>query len=419
MRGGMSGPLHLCGGLSLYLRNGKIGVFDLSKEESAEEPLEEAVSWESASSDVISKRLADEHGLDSLVLGTGLLTYSFVPAAAAGLIRGRPDDDGRERIAPILGFAGSELKLSGFDFIVLKGKAKAPGYLWIRDGVMEFVQAPDMLQIDSWKRIDRIRSDQGDNEIHVIANGPWGDAGIGSSQFVIDYWGGEDKVGLGADLGRMGLTAIAFRGMGEFEVAEPEGHFEDAILLMREQIERLGKNYGLASYAQVADREDFKKIVHRNVACYGCPFPCRSFAKVREDPNEFRLLTKEPGYLHFDVPALEKAFEVGLDARAATEALISCAKAGAEPVRALSAAMSKAGVSVESLKKVLEEVPAARAAPQIDHPPGNFERSFEDPGDYRRCLGLGLCPRYWAKAGFDMVQIQAFSEAALSRVLED
>ena len=414
----MSGPLHLCGGLNLYLRNGKVGIYDLTEDESSEQPLEEAASWESVSSDVIARRLAEEHGEDSLILGTGLLTYSFVPAAAAGLIRGRLDPDGRERIAPILGFAGSELKLSGFDFIVLKGKAGSPGYLWVRDGLMEFVRAPEMLGTDSWERIDRIRADQGDNEIHVMANGPWGDKGLARSQLVIDYWGGEDKVGLGADLGAKGLAAIAFRGMGELEVAEPEGHFEDAILLMREHIEKLGKNDGLASYTGVAARDDFRKLVHRNVACYGCPYPCRSFLKVEEDPKEFRLLSKEPGYLHFDIPALEKAFEIGLDARSATKALIMCAKAGAEPFTTLSIASSNGKATLESIGAVLTHLDQVKTSAYVDGPPGNFERSFDDPGDYRRCLGLGLCPRYWAKVGFDMAAIGPFAEATVGRTLE-
>ena len=414
----MSCALHHSGGLTLYLRNGRIGILDLSRNESSELPLEEAVTWESASSDVIAKRLAEENGGDCMVLATGLLTYSFVPAAAAGLVRGRPDPDGRERIAPILGFAGSELKLTGFDFIVLKGKASTPGYVWVRDGLMEFVPAQDMPETDSWKRIDRIRGDQGDNEIHVIANGPWGDRAVARSQLVIDYWGGEDKAGLGADLGRMGVSAIAFRGMGELDVAEPEGHFEDAILLMREHIEKLGRNQGLASYASVADRADLREIVHRHVACYGCPFPCRSFAKVEEDPKEFRLLDREPGYLHYDVPALEKAFEVGLDARSATRALMMCAKTGAEPCTILSMASSSGKVTLESVKQVLADIPRARNETYVDSPPGNFERSFENPADYRKCLGLGLCPRYWAKVGFDMGSVSAFAEGAVGRTLE-
>ncbi len=415
MRGGLSGTLHLCGGLSLYLRNGKVGIYDLAKDEASEQPLEEETSWDSASSVVIARRLADQFGGDSLILGTGLLTYSFVPAAAAGILRGGLDPDGRERVAPILGFAGSELKLCGFDFIVLTGKAKTPGYLWIRDGIMESVHAPEMLHTDSWKRTDRIRADQGDNEIHVIANGPWGDRGMNRSQAVVDYWGGEDKAGIGADLGKKGLAAIAFRGMGELEVAEPEGHFEDSILLMREHIEKLGKNHGLASYWPTAEREDFKKLVHRHVACYGCPFPCRSFAKVDEDPKEFRLLSKEPGYLHFDIPALEKAFELGLDATTATKMLISCAKAGAEPFTVLSMLGKEA--TADSVKSLLADDQRMNSSTSIDGPPGNFERSFDDPEVYRRCIGLGLCPRYWGKVGFDSTTVSSFAEAALGRSL--
>jgi hypothetical protein len=235
---------------------------------------------------------------------------------------------------------------------------------------------------------------------------------------VVDYWGGEDKVGLGADLGRMGLTSIAIRGMGEFDVAEPEGHFEDAILIMREHLEKLGENNGLASYAKVAERDDFRKLVHRNVACYGCPFPCRSFTKVEEDPKEFRLLSKEPGYLHFDVPALEKAFEIGLDAKSATKALIMCARAGAEPFTVLSMASSAGVANLESVERVLADTLRARGEAHIDCPPGNFERSFDDLGEYRRCLGLGLCPRYWSMVGFDLAAIGMFAEATVGRTLQ-
>ena len=39
------------------------------------------------------------------------------------------------------GFWGPELKFSGFDAVVIKGKAKKPVYLWIRDGEVEIRDA--------------------------------------------------------------------------------------------------------------------------------------------------------------------------------------------------------------------------------------------------------------------------------------
>ena len=392
----------------MYLRNNKVGIFDLSSMESSEQELPDETSWEKLSAVSIADALASEHGGDAVILGTGVFTASFLPAACAGIVRAGSGD--RRRVAPLLGFAGVELKLSGFDFIVLKGAAEKPGYIWIRDGIIEFVPSEDLKTMDSWARTDKIRGDQGDSKVQVLAGGPWTDARSPASQLVTDYWGGEDKVGMGAELGRKNLLAVAFRGMGELELSEPESHFEDAILLMREHILKLGRNEGLASYWKGASRGDFRKLLHRNVACYGCPFPCRSYLKIHEPPHELRLVVKEPGYLHYDIPALEKAFELGLDARDTTDVLMRCARACAEPLAVLSrAAESSSKATPESVSGLLarpSDFPESKAS-------GNFEAAFGDEKMYLECLGLGLCPRYWAKVGFDMDAIIPFCESAL------
>ncbi|MBU0623565.1 MAG: hypothetical protein KJ672_01835, partial [Candidatus Thermoplasmatota archaeon] len=192
----------------MYLRNNRVGIFDLSSNESSEQELGDEANWDRLSALYIADKLASEHGTDSLVLGTGVFTSSFLPASCAGIVRGSPGKSGDPRVMPLLGFAGAELKLSGFDFIVLKGTSESPGYVWIRDGIIEFVKSEEMKTKDSWARTDKIRADQGDNKIQVLSNGPWGDSMSPASQLVTDYWGGEDKSGLGADLGRKNLLAI-------------------------------------------------------------------------------------------------------------------------------------------------------------------------------------------------------------------
>lgn len=375
----------------MYLRNGRIGIFDLSTNESSEQEYLGDIARDDVSSVKTAENLAAEHGDSSLILGTGLLTASFVPAACAGILWAK------RGFMPLLGFAGYELKLTGFDFVVVKGKAASPGYLWIRDGIIEFVESDKMLSMDSWKRTDKIRSDQGDGKIQVLATGPWGDVREDAAEVVVDYWGGEDKIGLGSELGSRNLTAVAFRGMGEIELQEPEKHFEDSVLLMAEHVRILGKNDGLASYWKGADRPDFRKLTHRHVACYSCPFPCRSYLKAFEDPTEMRLVEKEPGYLHYDIPALEKCFGSGLSALDSTIILMKCARAGAEPVSVLTAiASSGQKVSVGLVESTLAK-PHALANVR----PFNFESSFTEAGQYAKSIGLGLCPRYWSKVGFD------------------
>ncbi len=379
----------------MYLRNGKVGIVDLSSGESSEEQLGVAFPHD----------LLANHGQDSIILGTGLLTGSLVPASCAGTVTAG------QKTMPLLGHAGVELKLSGFDAIVLKGKVPKSGYVWIRDGIAEFVESPEMSKLNSWQRTDKIRADQGDSKIQVLSGGPWCDAGSPAAQLVVNHWGGEDKVGIGAEFAKRGLVAVAFRGMGELEAADEEAHFEGAVTLIQDHLSRLGPNKGLRSYFADVGGDDFGGMVHRHIGCYGCPFPCRTFLKTEEDPKELRLVHKEPGYLHFDVPALRAAVEFGLGAREATRVLSRCAQAGAEPVAVMTATMTKsASVGLDSIEAMLAS-PAD--VPQASE--GNFEQSLSRSSDYEKCLELGLCPRYWGKVGFDLASISACAESALGR----
>ena len=391
----------------MYLRNNRVGVLDLSTGEAAEQDLEGLPGFDNFDAVRTCEALASVHGKASMILGTGVLTSSFVPAACAGMAYVPTRSNDLQRAVPLLGFAGVELKQSGFDFVVLKGTSDKPGYVWIRDGVIGFVSAEGMRALDSWKRTDKVRSDQGDSKIQVLSAGPWGDARASASQIVIDYWGGEDKSGLGAEFGSRNLCAIAFRGMGEIELAEPDKHFEDSFLLMRDHVLRLGANSGLASYYPGASRDDFKALVHRHVACYGCPFPCRSYLKISEEPREMRLVSKEPGYLHYDIPALEKAFEAGLSAKDATTCLIKCARAGVEPV-SLFTFIQGSGIGFEAVDTALSQPSELKLSSRP-----NIEAGFKDPNQAAACLGLGLCPRYWARVGFDKEAAASYAKTAL------
>ena len=387
----------------MFLRNGRIGIFDLSAKEFVEEELPEELTLDSVSSLRTSKNLLAKHGSDSIVLGTGILTGSLIPASCAGTVVAG------EKMMPLLGHAGIELKLSGFDFLVVNGKTSSSGYLWIRDGIAEFVDFPDSHAFDSWQRTDKIRSDQGDSKIQALSGGSWCDAGNPAAQLVIDYWGGEDKAGVGAEFGKKNLTAIAFRGMGELEIANPDAHYEESVSLMKSHLSSLGPNRGLQSYFGGAVREDFASLVHRSMGCFGCPFPCRTFLKTEEDPKEMHLVHKEPGYLHYDISALATSFELDLSLRNTTTALIRCARAGTEPVSALTACAAGGGkVDLASLDRLLAN--PSRIEPSRK---GNFESSFSERKDYETCLGLGLCPRYWAKAGFDLEAMSPSIESAI------
>ena len=383
----------------MYLCNGRACVVDLSTGESSEQELSEELLMKGS-----AVRLADslrkEHG-DALVLGTGLLTGSLVPAACAGLI------SSAKGTMPLLGFAGVELKLAGFDFIVIKGESPEPGYLWARDGIVEFVSSPAMASMDSWERTDEIRTDQGDRRIQVVSAGPWGDSMRQASSISVGHWLGEDDAFMGAELGRRKLVGVAFRGMGELEVSDAEGHLTASLALRADHASRLGQSAGLASYWDKARDSGFSSLLHRVVACFGCPHPCRSFLKINEDPKQMALSAKEPGYLHFDIPSLDAAASAGMGSGAVTTAFMECAKAGADPSSVIGAGVPDIA-GVRTMLATGDAPAKARASAK-----GSF-RSYSTFDD---CIALGLCPRYWAKAGLDLDAVSECIEPALGRGL--
>lgn len=383
----------------MFLCHGRAGIVDLSTGESSEQELSEEVLMKGSSVSVADV-LRKEHG-DPIVFGTGLLTGSLVPAACAGLVATS------KGVMPLLGSAGVELKLAGFDFIVVKGESKSPVYLWIRDGIAEVVPAPEMSSMDSWTRTEKIRTDQGDRRIQVVAAGPWGDAMRPSSCLSVNHWLGEDDVFTGAEFGRRKLAAVAFRGMGELEVSDPEAHLKASLTVRSEHSGRLGQSSGLASFWDGAKGDDFSSLLHRTVSCFGCPYQCRSYLKVNEDPRQMALVEKEPGYLHFDIPSLEAAKASGMSIRDATLAFMECARSGADP----SSIISSGAKDIEGVRKALSSGQAAPA----DRPsaPGSFRACTT----FDECVALGLCPRYWAKVGIDMDAVTRCAEPALGRAI--
>ncbi|RLF09996.1 MAG: aldehyde ferredoxin oxidoreductase, partial [Thermoprotei archaeon] len=99
-------------------------------------------------------------GLDMYLLynhvekGVDPLSPENVLLVSAGLLVGVPCLGGsRAHIggkSPLTGIVGSsnmggffapELRLAGFDHLVIKGRAEKPTYLWIHDGEVEFMDA--------------------------------------------------------------------------------------------------------------------------------------------------------------------------------------------------------------------------------------------------------------------------------------
>ena len=147
-----------------------------------------------------------------LVLATGVMTGSPLPAACRFTAVGKSPLTGTAGESEAAGFFGPELKMAGFDAIVFRGKADRPVYLWVTEGKAEIKDASHLAKEGSREVEDAIREEMGSNKIRVAQTGL---AGMNLVRFAnitnnLGHFNGRN--GFGAVMGSKNLRAVAALG---------------------------------------------------------------------------------------------------------------------------------------------------------------------------------------------------------------
>jgi aldehyde:ferredoxin oxidoreductase len=150
----------------------------------------------------------------SVLTGTAISGQSRMTAAAKSPLTGAIGDSQGG------GFFPAELKFSGFDAIVIKGKAEKPVYLWINEGSYELRDAAHL-----WGKITgeaelAIKEELGDQKIEVLQVGPAGENGVRFAGIFSMSNRANGRTGMGAVMGSKNLKAVAVRGKKRPTVAD-------------------------------------------------------------------------------------------------------------------------------------------------------------------------------------------------------
>ena len=347
--------------------NGNILVVDLKtgkcdQEELTNELIEQYLGGAAINLELYKKYSAE----DPLIIGTGLLTSTFVPSSCAAIITGKSPVTGKITNVPLTWQTGIELKLTGFDFVVILGTSAKPVKLWIHDGLAD-IEDSDEWGKDVWETVDALRHNYGDEMVEVITIGSAGENGSPLAQVSENYWGSKDKAGFGTVMGAKKLKAIALRGLGAFEVAD---EFFNACTALTKEITGgvISGKQGAAEIGRSLKVGEqvltlIQEMTHRNDACFNCPYPDLTFLKYRESPKEMKSTdVKEPGCLVTDLSglaafafvgndapqALEKSFRLGLEP---TGSAMLVEKAGKKDLAGAAEEMEKLTTSRTGLKE--------------------------------------------------------------------
>ncbi|TNF86630.1 MAG: aldehyde ferredoxin oxidoreductase, partial [Gammaproteobacteria bacterium] len=159
---------------------------------------------------------------NKLIIATGPLTATTAPTGGRSSAVTKGALTGAIAASNTGGMFGAELKMAGYDLLIIEGRAAAPVYLWIRDEHAELRSAEDLWGRSVWETEPWLRRELGEPQAKIASIGRAGEIGVKFACIVNDMDRAYGRSGVGAVMGSKNLKAIAVRGSRGVVVRDPE-----------------------------------------------------------------------------------------------------------------------------------------------------------------------------------------------------
>jgi aldehyde:ferredoxin oxidoreductase len=216
------------------------------------------------------------------------------------------------------GYFGAELKMAGWDMIILEGKSAKPVLLHIEDDKAELLDAADLWGKSTWDTEGLLKARFQDPQVRVSSIGPAGETGCLYAAVVNDLHRAAGRSGVGTVMGSKNLKAIAVRGTkGVGNVKDPAAFMKATAAAKKVLADNAVTGQGLPKFgtqvlmnvineigalptrnhrdvqfdgakdisaeAMHAPRKtDGKPNLVTNQACFGCTIACGRISKIDE-----------------------------------------------------------------------------------------------------------------------------------------
>ncbi|NHJ21604.1 MAG: aldehyde ferredoxin oxidoreductase [Candidatus Lokiarchaeota archaeon] len=159
--------------------------------------------------------------INPLIFATGPVTGTTRPSSGRYSVTA---------ISPLTGIWGEgtsggyfpiSLRNSGFDAIVITGKAKNPTYLYIHDETIEFKDASSIWGKDTYESQSILKSQLNNDKIRIATIGIAGENLVKYAGIFNDEGRAIGRSGMGAIMGSKNLKAIAIHGTKRVQIADP------------------------------------------------------------------------------------------------------------------------------------------------------------------------------------------------------
>jgi aldehyde:ferredoxin oxidoreductase len=300
---------------------GKLLVVDLTSGELKDEPLDPTLARDFVGGAGYAARyLYDELGPDTDPLGPAN-TLMFMTGPLVGT---RAPSCGRHEVCALSpltgiwgesnsgGFWGAELKFSGYDGIVVRGRSETPVWLSIVEGQPPALHdAVSLWGLDTYETQQRLREELGDQKARVASIGPAGENLVLYAAIMNDHGRAAGRTGMGAVMGSKNLKAIVVRGKRRVPLADAEAFrqtVKQAVKVVADDISsQVYQQMGTASFVDMSimwgnmpnkywSQARFEEatnlsgiammetILTRSVPCYGCAVACGREVTLKDTP---------------------------------------------------------------------------------------------------------------------------------------
>ena len=278
---------------------------------------------------------------NKMIFATGPLTGTPAPCGARYMVVTKGALTGAITTSNSGGHWGPELKFAGYDMLILEGKAPKPSYLYIYDDQVEVRDASAFWGQTVSKTEDGLREELGIPALRIACIGPAGEKLVKFACIMNDKHRAAGRSGVGTVMGSKNLKAIAVRGTGGVDIADPAAFMKSVWEMqatMRNNPGREGfTDQGTAatidltqSFGGLPTRnfqqgqfDEYENLngnaiketrMVANKACFACTIACGRVCRLGDESDKFTVNTHPRNWKTAgEGPEYEAAWALGAD----------------------------------------------------------------------------------------------------------
>jgi aldehyde:ferredoxin oxidoreductase len=280
---------------------------------------------------------ADPLGPDNLLIfAPGILQGTNLPGSGRHAVGAKSPLTGGLGSGEVGGWWGHEFKRTGYDALVIHGRAETPVYLWIRNEQVEIRLAEHLWGLETKEVEPLIRQELGDEKIRVAQIGIAGEHLVRFAALMHDVNRAVGRTGVGAVMGSKNLKAVAVRGTRNLPVADRKrvtaiskwlgANYQEKAGWAVEMgtpmgvifMERMGilptrnfQDHQFPEAGQIGGQTMHATILKERDTCMVCPISCKQVVENQDPAGQYQVDPKYGGPEYETLAALGSNCGVG------------------------------------------------------------------------------------------------------------